>query len=443
MKVKKTDMRNATAKQPIPQGEIVLYQPDETISLEVRVENDTVWLTQQQMADLFQTSRNNVTIHIGNIFKKGELVVDSVRKDFLLTAADGKNYHTKLYNIDAVVAVGYRIRSQRGLQLKQWLEQYNYESKIDKSIMTSNGVQTIDSENNNGEIMLYQPDDTTRLEVRMDRETVWLTQTQIVELFQSSKSNISDHINNIYEQGELLYEATVRNFRTVQKEGGRMVERLRTYYNLDTIISVGFRVNAKRGIKFRQWANGVIKNYMLRGYAINQQLLNMEQRIDAKLDNQQGQIRQIESTLADHQEKIDFFVRTSLPPVEGVFYDGQIFDAYTQISSLIKQAKKSIILIDNYIDETTLTLLNKRGAKIDATIYTRPLSQQQQLDVQRNNQQYAPVTVNICKKNHDRFLIVDDEVYAFGASLKDAGKRLFAYIKMHETSASDLIKSIR
>ena len=277
----------------------------------------------------------------------------------------------------------------------------------------------------------------------MDKETVWLTQAQIVELFQSSKSNISDHIGNIYEQGELTYEATVRNFRTVQLEGGRRVERLRTYYNLDTIISVGFRVNAKRGIKFRQWANAVIKNYMLHGYAINQQLLNMEQRIDAKLDSQQNQIRQIESTLADHQEKIDFFVRTSLSPVEGVFYDGQIFDAYVQISDLIRQAKKRIVLIDNYIDEATLTLLNKRDANVDATIYTRPLSQQQQLDVQRNNQQYSPITVNICQRNHDRFLIIDDEVYAFGASLKDAGKKLFAYIKMKETSASELLKLIR
>jgi hypothetical protein len=169
----------------------------------------------------------------------------------------------------------------------------------------------------------------------------------------------------------------------------------------------------------------------------------MEQRIDAKLDKQQNQIRQIESSLADHQEKIDFFVRTSLPPVEGVFYDGQIFDAYVQITGLIKQAKKRIVLIDNYIDETTLTLLSKRGAKVGATIYTAPLSQQQQLDVQRHNQQFVPVVVNICKRNHDRFLIIDDEVYAFGASLKDAGKRLFAYIKMHETSASELIKGIR
>ena len=169
----------------------------------------------------------------------------------------------------------------------------------------------------------------------------------------------------------------------------------------------------------------------------------MEQRFDTRLDSQQNQIRQIETMLSDHQEKIDFFVRTSLPPVEGIFYDEQIFDAHVQISGLIKQARNRIVLVDNYIDETTLTLLNKRDSNVDVTIYTRPLSQQQQLDLQRNNQQYPSVTVNICQRTHDRFLIIDDDVYAFGASLKDAGKKLFAYIKMSETSATALLGLIR
>lgn len=427
-------------QKPKPQGEIILYQPDETISLEVQLDDNTVWLTQQQMAELFQTTRNNITLHIGNVYKEG-LLPRATCKESLLVQTEGDRQVARkrnLYNLDVIISVGYRVKSQRGLQLKQWLDQFLMDRK--NEIILS---QTVDSDGNRGEIVLYQPDDTTRLEVRMENETVWLTQAQIIELFQSSKANISEHISNIYEQGELVYEATVRNFRTVQKEGDRMVERLLTYYNLDTIISVGFRVNAKRGIKFRQWANGIIKNYMLRGYAINQQLLNMERRIDSRLDDQQNQIKQIETTLADHQEKIDFFVRTSLPPVEGVFYDGQIFDAYVQISELIKQAKKRVVLIDNYIDESTLTLLSKRGPNVDATIYTRPLSQQQQLDVQRNNQQYPSIAVNICQQNHDRFLIIDDEVYAFGASLKDAGKKLFAYIKMNETSAADLLSRIR
>ena len=431
-------------QQPAQQDEAVLYQPDETISLEVHVKEGTVWLTQQQMAELFGKDRTVIGRRIQGIYKDGILNQTITCAKFAHMGSDGdQQYSFNAYNLDVVISVGNRVRSPRGLQLKQWLDQYLSETKNNGIIARTLDLQTVDSESTGGEIVLYQPDDTTRLEVRMDSETVWLTQAQIVELFQSSKANISDHISNIYEQGELPYEATVRNFRTVQKEGGRLVERLRTYYNLDTIISVGFRVNAKRGIKFRQWANGVIKNYMLHGYAINQQLLNMERRIDARLDNQQNQIQQIESTLVDHQEKIDFFVRTSLPPVEGVFYDGQIFDAHVQISDLIKQAKKRIVLIDNYIDEATLTLLNKREAKVDAVIYTRPLSQQQQLDVQRNNQQYPPITVNVCQRNHDRFLIIDDEVYAFGASLKDAGKKLFAYIKMNETSATELLNLIR
>ena len=211
-----------------------------------------------------------------------------------------------------------------------------------------------------------------------------------------------------------------------------MVKRKIEFYNLDAIISVGFRVNTKRGIEFRQWANSVLKQYLLRGNAVNQRLFDIEN----KMFEQGMEIKEL-------RKKVDFFVRSSLPPVEGIFYDGQIFDAYAQIVGLIKQAKRSITLIDNYIDETTLTMLSKRGGGVTATIYTRPLSQQQQLDLQRHNQQYAPIAVNICQHNHDRFLIIDDEVYVFGASLKDAGKKLFAYIRMQETTATELLSGIR
>jgi hypothetical protein len=276
-----------------------MYQPDETIRLEVRVENETVWLTQQQMADLFLTTRNNITLHIGNIFKEGELVETSVRKDSLLTATDGKKYRTKIYNLDVIISVGYRVKSKRGTQ-------------------------------------------------------------------------------------------------------------------------------------FRQWANQILKDYLLKGYSINKNL----QDVRIELGAQDKRISLLE-------EKVDFFVRSSLPPVEGIFFDGQIFDAYVQIVSLIKQARSSIILIDNYIDETTLTMLSKRDTNVSATIYTRQLSNQQQLDITRHNQQYPPITVNISQRNHDRFLIIDDVVYLFGASLKDAGKKLFAYIKMQETPAAELLNNIR
>ena len=273
-------------------GEIVMYQPDETIRLEVRVENETVWLTQQQMADLFLTTRNNVTLHIGNIFKEGELDESSVRKESLLTAADGKKYRTKIYNLDVIISVGYRVKSKRGTQ-------------------------------------------------------------------------------------------------------------------------------------FRQWANQVLKDYLLKGYVVNQRITVLEHQV------------------ADLTDKVNFFIRSSLPPVEGVFYDGQIFDAYVQIVSLIKQAHSSIVLVDNYVDETTLAMLSKRNANVSATIYTKQTAEQFRLDVQRHNQQYPPISVNVCQHNHDRFLIIDDVVYLFGASLKDAGKKLFAYIKMQETSASELLSRIR
>ena len=204
------------------------------------------------------------------------------------------------------------------------------------------------------------------------------------------------------------------------------------YYNLDAIISVGFRVNTKKGIEFRQWANGVLKQYLLKGYAVNQRIFDIEQKMV-----EQG------LEIAHIRDKVDFFVRSSLPPVEGIFYDGQIFDAYAQIVSLIRQAKHSIVLIDNYINVDTLTMLSNRDTSVPATIYTRQLSQQQQLDVQRHNQQYPPITINTCLHNHDRFLIVDDVVYLFGASLKDAGKKLFAYIRMQETSPAELLSMIR
>ena len=264
-----------------------------------------------------------------------------------------------------------------------------------------------------GEIILYQPDEAVKLEVRLEDETVWLTQAQLVELFQSSKANISEHIKNIYEQGELEENSTVRDFRTVRQEGKRQVVRNISYYNLDAIISIGFRVNSKRGILFRQWANKVLKDYLLKGYSINRRLSELEQ------------------TVSEHSKKIDFFVRTSLPPVEGIFFDGQIFDAYKFASDLIKSARQSLVLIDNYVDESVLLMLSKRQPGVTATIYTQRITPQFQLDLDRHKDQYPPVDVWTCKFSHDRFLIVDEtDVYHIGASLKDLGKKMFAFSKL-------------
>jgi hypothetical protein len=287
-----------------------------------------------------------------------------------------------------------------------------------------------DIESTKGEIVMYQPDETIRLEVRMGEETVWLTQQQMADLFNKDRTVIGRHIRNIYKEEELEKDITCAKFAHMGKDGDQPYEY--TAYNLDVIISVGYRVKSKRGTKFRQWANKVLKEYLLKGYIIDTRIKTLEQQV-----SEQGK------QILDLQSKVDFFVRSSLPPVEGIFYDGQIFDAYVQIANLIKQAKQSIVLVDNYIDETTLTILSKRNANVSATIYTRQLNHQQQLDIQRHNQQYQPITINTCQHNHDRFLIIDDVVYLFGASLKDAGKKLFAYIRMQETPASEIIGMIR
>ena len=270
---------------------------------------------------------------------------------------------------------------------------------------------------------MYQPDETIRLEVRMGEDTVWLSQQQMAELFQRDQSVIARHIRNIYKEEELTEEGTYAKFAYMGHDGLQKYEVI--HYNLDVIISVGYRVKSKRGTRFRQWANKILKDYLLKGYVVNQRITTLEHQV------------------ADLTEKVNFFVRSSLPPMEGIFYDGQIFDAYAQIVSLIKQAKHSIILIDNYINVDTLTMLSNRDTNVSATIYTRQLSQQQQLDVQRHNQQYPPIAINTCQHSHDRFLIIDDVVYLFGASLKDAGKKLFAYIQMQETAPADLLSMIR
>ena len=276
-----------------------------------------------------------------------------------------------------------------------------------------------------GEIILYQPDEAVKLEVRLEDETVWLTQAQIVDLFQSSKANISEHIKNIYDQKELEESSTVRDFRTVRQEGKRQVIRNLTYYNLDAIISIGFRVNSKRGILFRQWANKVLKDYLLKGYSINLRLNDIEQRMD-------NRFFQIERTIAEHDKKIGFFVRTSLPPIEGIFYNGQIFDAYKFAIDLVKSARHSIVLIDNYVDETVLLMLSKRSIGVSATIYTQRITQQLQLDLDKHNDQYAPIDIRTYRDSHDRFLVVDEmDVYHIGASLKDLGKKMFAFSKLN------------
>lgn len=302
------------------------------------------------------------------------------------------------------------------------------------------------------EIVLYQPNETIQMEVRLHDETVWLNRNQLAILFDRDVKTIGKHINNALKE-EL--SPTVAKFAIVQSNKNIVVAKNATtaitptdnidntvvakfattaadgktyqveYYNLDVILSVGYRVKSTRGIEFRRWANRVLKEYLLRGYVVNQRIEKLEQR------------------MAQTEQKIDFFVRTSLPPVEGIFYEGEIFDAYAFTSNLIRRASYRIILIDNYIDDSVLAMLDKRTNGVSAIIYTKKISKTLALDIQRHNEQYAPISVFEFGLSHDRFMIIDDEVYHIGASLKDLGKKWFAFSKMSDIKAEELINHIQ
>ena len=239
---------------------------------------------------------------------------------------------------------------------------------------------------NSNEIILYQSDSlSSHIEVRIEDETVWLTQIQMVDLFKASKQNISLHINNIFKEGELDEFSSVKEYLTVQLEGSRRINRKIKLYNLDVIISVGYRVKSKTGTHFRIWATNTLKSYLLKGYVV-------QQKIDT-----------IEKKLFEQGQKIEFLLNTNLPTNQGIFYDGQIFDAYELVARIIKSAKKSIILIDNYCDESVLLLLSKRATNVNATVYTHKIDPGLQLDLDKHNQQYNPIRIQVFKKAHDRF----------------------------------------
>ncbi len=280
------------------------------------------------------------------------------------------------------------------------------------------------------EIVLYQPNDlTARIEVRIENETAWLNRNQIATLFGRDVKTIGKHINNVFKEGELIKELVVAKFATTTQHGaikGKTQTKNVEYYNLDVIISVGYRVKSKQGTQFRIWANKILKDYLLKGYALNNRMNRIE-------DNVQK--------LTEKVETIDLQIQANLPPNQGIFFNGQVFDAYTFVSDLVRTAKKDIILIDNYIDDTVLTHFAKRKKNIPFTIYTKNVSKQLRLDVNKHNVQYPTLTVHQFKDAHDRFLIIDQkDIYHFGASLKDLGKKWFAFSKMNKDSVAILNK---
>ena len=275
---------------------------------------------------------------------------------------------------------------------------------------------------NKPEIIIYQPEDLTLVfDVRVEDETVWLTQIQMADLFQTTRNNITIHIGNIFKEKELEEISVGKDSLLAARDGKKYHTK---FYNLDVIISVGYRVKSQRGTQFRIWANRVLREFLLKGHVLNQ-------RVD-----------RIESKLIDYDQKFDMLIKTNLPPSEGIFYDGQIFDAYAFVANLIKSAKKSIILIDNYVDETVLVLLSKRSDKVSAMIYTKNISKQLGLALKKHNEQYPSIEIKEFTKSHDRFLIIDEKtIYHIGASLKDLGNKWFAFSRI-KLNAKDLIDNL-
>ena len=271
------------------------------------------------------------------------------------------------------------------------------------------------------EIILYRSNELAEhIEVRFDENTAWLTQAQIAELFGTKRQAITRHLKNIFEREELSEDSVSSILELTAADGKKYDTKI---YNLDAIISIGYRVNSVNATLFRRWATEKLRDYLLKGYVVDKRFERLENRV------------------TETENKIDFFVKTALPPIQGIFYDGQIFDAYVFISDLVRQARKSIILVDNYVDDSILLLLSKRQFNITAQIYTKQITPKLKLDLTKHNTQYEPVNIDITTNFHDRFLIIDDTVYHIGASLKDLGKRLFAFSKL-EIKPVDLLKNI-
>ena len=282
------------------------------------------------------------------------------------------------------------------------------------------------------EIVVYQPDETIRLAVRLEHETVWLTQLKIAELFGVQKAAISKHLRNIFTTGELIRDATVSKMETVQVEGTRTVVRTQEFFNLDVIIAVGYRVNSRRATQFRIWATTVLKEYLLRGYSVNARLNQIEDALHRKIALHENRIVTLE-------QKVDFFVQTQIPPLQGVFYDGQLWDARALVLQIVSRAKRSLVLIDNWAATETLDLLAKKGKGVKVTVFTSehydtkhvPHHKISPADVETFNAQYAKLSVRYNESFHDRFLIIDDkELYLVGASLKDLGRKCYALMKL-------------
>lgn len=307
-----------------------------------------------------------------------------------------------------------------------------------------------ENEGKTGEIVLYQPEGVVKLEVRVENETVWLSQAQMAELFSATKQNISLHIANIYKEGELEHDPTVKDYLTVQKEGKRTISRKVAYYNLDVIISVGYRIKSIQGTRFRQWALNILKDYMLKGYAVNQRKIATDLQITDRLqehrqliDNQETRINNVDNRLSLVEQHIDFFVHASQAPAGGIIAPNTRFDGFILIGDLVKAAKRSVIFIDPFATIELLKFASMRAKEVVATIFSPRITPEFKAAVDLHNKQYPGLELKTMRMIHDRFLLVDDTVYHFGASFKDMGAEFSAYSVLNFVTPEEVIEKVK
>lgn len=388
-------MKNENNKQ----YEIVkLKLNDLEMDIFVSIEEETAWLTQKQMSQLYGLSLDSISLHLKNMFHKKELDI-SVVEESSLTASDGKRYRTKIYNLDAILAVGYRVRSQNGILLKNFLEQYlkEYYNKVDNPIIIYD----------NGDISLP-------VNISPSENTVWLSKDQLEILFNTTRQNVEYHIENIYSQEELIESSTCKDFLQVQLEGDRKVTRISKMYNLDMIISLGYRINTKNGITFRCWATKVLRQYLLKGYVIDEKrtLVTNENYI-----NLIHEVNDIKKDVKDIKDKIN---TNSLD--HHIVYEGEYYDGFSFINKLICSAKKEVVVIDGYADDSIFDYFVSSTPNIKKTIITHKANRISPEVLGKFVKQYGNISIKEDKSFHDRFLFIDNDVYIIGASLNSLGR---------------------
>jgi prophage antirepressor-like protein len=283
------------------------------------------------------------------------------------------------------------------------------------------------------EIIVYQPEGGEfHIEVRVENETVWLTQAQMAELFATSRTNIVEHIGHIYEENELDQASTCRKFRQVQQEGSRRVNRQIPFYNLDMILSLGYRVKSAVATKFRRWANQVLKEHLFRGYSVNQRLISHENKLE-KLD----------SRVIYLEKQVDFFVKANLPPIEGLFPAHAHWSGYEFAVQLVRSAKKEIVIIDPFANDMVLSLMAKRAEGVNAIIYSARITRTMREEEARLNRQFPTVRLENMREVHDRFVIVDDVVYHVGASFKDLGNQMTAFSVLNFITKEQVLSMVK